>query len=122
MLCLLIMINFTLVDTTTTRIGHGWVHNIVTRIYKECVISVLFHKSVETEWNSQVNYILVILFKNEFKMKKKYEFIDKQSLKLVIVGDTGVGKSSLASRLSSRPFHIEYKPTVFDNFAGKILF
>ena len=53
-------------------------------------------------------------------MKKKYEFIDKQSLKLVIVGDTGVGKSSLASRLSSRPFHIEYKPTVFDNFAATI--
>ena len=55
-------------------------------------------------------------------MKKKYVFIDKQSLKLVIVGDTGVGKSSLASRLSSRPFQMEYKPTVFDNFAGKILF
>lgn len=54
-------------------------------------------------------------------MKKKYEFIDKQSLKLVLVGDTGVGKSSLASRLSSRPFQKEYKPTIFDNFAGKII-
>lgn len=53
-------------------------------------------------------------------MKKKYEFIDKQSLKLVLVGDTGVGKSSLASRLSSRPFQKEYKPTIFDNFAATI--
>lgn len=53
-------------------------------------------------------------------MKKKYEFIDKLSLKLVIVGDTSVGKSSLASRLSSRAFQKEYKPTVFDNFAATI--
>lgn len=53
-------------------------------------------------------------------MKKKYEFIDKLSLKLVVVGDTGVGKSSLISRLSSRAFQKDYKPTMFDNFAGKI--
>lgn len=54
------------------------------------------------------------------KMKKKYEFRDKRSscIKCVLVGDAGVGKSSLAARLSSRKFKDEYIPTVFDNYAG----
>lgn len=54
-------------------------------------------------------------------MKKKYEFIDKLSLKVVVVGDTGTGKSSMVSRLSSKPFQEDYKPTMFDNFAATIL-
>lgn len=54
------------------------------------------------------------------KMKKKYEFRDKRGscIKCVLVGDEGVGKSNLASRLSSRKFKEEYIPTVFDNYAG----
>lgn len=51
-------------------------------------------------------------------MKKKYDFWDKLSLKCVLVGDTGVGKSSLAGRLTSRTFKTDYEPTLFDNFAG----
>ena len=54
-------------------------------------------------------------------MKKKYEFWDKLSLKCCIVGDTGVGKSSLATRMSHRSFKTDYTPTLFDNFAGMIV-
>lgn len=53
-------------------------------------------------------------------MKKKYEFWDKLSLKCVLVGDTGVGKSSLAARLTSRTFKTDYEPTLFDNFAATV--
>ncbi|KAL4238223.1 hypothetical protein ACF0H5_002935 [Mactra antiquata] len=57
------------------------------------------------------------------KMKRKYEFRDKRSscIKCVIVGDAGVGKSSLAARLSSRKFKDEYIPTIFDNYAATVM-
>lgn len=52
-------------------------------------------------------------------MRKKYSLVDKSSLKCVLVGDTTVGKSSIAARLTSRKFKKDYFPTIFDNFAGK---
>ncbi|XP_060554737.1 cdc42 homolog [Ruditapes philippinarum] len=57
------------------------------------------------------------------KMKKKYEFQDKRSscIKCVLVGDEGVGKTNLASRISSRKFKEEYIPTVFDNYAATVM-
>lgn len=52
------------------------------------------------------------------KMKQKYTFWEKLSLKCVLVGDMNVGKSSLAARISSRTFKTDYSPTLFDNYAG----
>lgn len=53
-------------------------------------------------------------------MKQKYTFWDKLSLKCVLVGDTNVGKSSLAARISSRTFKTDYSPTLFDNYSGRV--
>lgn len=57
-------------------------------------------------------------------MKKKYKFRDKSDtcIKCVLVGDTGVGKSSLAARIASRTFRQQYIPTVFDNYAATVMF
>lgn len=57
------------------------------------------------------------------KMKKKYELSEKNStvIKCVLVGDTGVGKTSLAARITSRKFKDEYIPTIFDNYAATVL-
>lgn len=56
------------------------------------------------------------------KMKKKYDFRDKRStcIKCVLVGDSGVGKSNVAARMSSRNFKEEYQPTLFDNYAATV--
>ncbi|XP_048736304.1 cdc42 homolog [Ostrea edulis] len=53
-------------------------------------------------------------------MKQKYTFWDKLSLKCVLVGDTNVGKSSLAARISSRTFKTDYSPTLFDNYSATV--
>ncbi|XP_060068950.1 cdc42 homolog [Ylistrum balloti] len=53
-------------------------------------------------------------------MKKRYEFWEKLSLKCVLIGDTGVGKSSLAARVSNRTFKTDYTPTLFDNYAATV--
>ena len=55
-------------------------------------------------------------------MKKKYDLCEKRStcIKCVLVGDSGVGKSNVAARMSSRNFKEEYQPTLFDNYAGKL--
>ena len=54
-------------------------------------------------------------------MKKKYNFCEKKGtcIKCVLVGDSGVGKSNVAARMSSRNFKEEYQPTLFDNYAGE---
>lgn len=59
---------------------------------------------------------------NYKKMKKKYDFCDKRStcIKCVLVGDSGVGKSNVAARMSSRNFKEEYQPTLFDNYAATV--
>lgn len=56
------------------------------------------------------------------KMKKKYDLCEKRStcIKCVLVGDSGVGKSNVAARMSSRNFKEEYQPTLFDNYAATI--
>ncbi|KAH3858975.1 hypothetical protein DPMN_101621 [Dreissena polymorpha] len=56
------------------------------------------------------------------QMKQKYEFRDPRAtcIKCVLVGDSGVGKSSLAARIASRKFKEEYVPTVFDNYAATV--
>ncbi|WAR18622.1 CDC42-like protein [Mya arenaria] len=57
------------------------------------------------------------------KMKQKYEFRDQRPtcIKCVLVGDAGVGKTSLAARISSRKFKPDYVPTVFDNYAATVM-
>lgn len=57
------------------------------------------------------------------KMKKKYDLCEQRSgtcIKCVLVGDSGVGKSNVAARMSSRNFREEYQPTLFDNYAATI--
>lgn len=46
---------------------------------------------------------------------------DKSNIKCVLVGDTAVGKSCLAARLTSpsEKFSKQYRPTMFDNYAGE---
>ena len=51
----------------------------------------------------------------------KYELLGKLSLKCVLVGDSECGKTVLASRITSKEFRAEYVPTMFDNFAGKVI-
>lgn len=56
------------------------------------------------------------------KMKKRYECLEKKhksNIKCVLVGDSAVGKSCLAARLTTNTFQEQYTPTTFDNYAGK---
>jgi small GTP-binding protein len=43
-----------------------------------------------------------------------------KSLKVVIVGDGNVGKSSLLIRILSNEFHYNYMPTVYDNYSAEM--
>lgn len=47
------------------------------------------------------------------------ESLDKSNIKCVLVGDSAVGKSGLAARITNNTFPTEYSPTLFDNYAGK---
>uniref|UniRef100_A0A194AP76 Putative cell division control protein 42-like protein n=1 Tax=Pinctada fucata TaxID=50426 RepID=A0A194AP76_PINFU len=53
-------------------------------------------------------------------MAARYEPLENSSLKCVVIGDTGSGKSALAHRIAAQEFKSESDPTLFDNFAATI--
>lgn len=49
------------------------------------------------------------------------ESLDKSNIKCVLVGDSAVGKSGLAARITNNTFPTEYSPTLFDNYAVTVI-
>ncbi|CAI9740903.1 cdc42 homolog isoform X2 [Octopus vulgaris] len=49
------------------------------------------------------------------------ESLDKSNIKCVLVGDSAIGKSCLAARITNNTFHTEYLPTLFDNYAVTVI-
>ena len=43
-----------------------------------------------------------------------------ESMKLVVVGDAAIGKTSLLMRYALKKFPTEHVPTVFDNYSTEV--
>lgn len=53
---------------------------------------------------------------------EKLEVAKEQRLKSVLLGDGGVGKTSLIVSYTTNGYPTEYVPTAFDDYSGKLVF
>lgn len=51
------------------------------------------------------------------RMEEDYDFL----FKIVLIGDSGVGKTNLLSKFTKNEFNLESKPTIGVEFATKTL-
>lgn len=65
-----------------------------------------------------VNAVMCVWVIIDILMSKKKEDAESQ-LKLVLVGDSGVGKSNIISKFTKNEFNLESKTTIGVEFATK---